>query len=85
MRAECLIGTPFLDFIKIDNLYNIKLKRKKCTLLGIFISNLYNYINSRFIEIDIDKFNNIYYCIEFFFIRNYKERLFLEKIICFPS
>src|ERR1700732_644800 len=72
MREECIKESPFLDFIKMDNLHRIKKKRKECTLLGIFISKLYKYIKSRFIELDINKLKNIYYCIDFFFIKNYK-------------
>src|ERR1700733_5919632 len=89
IREECIKESPFLDFIKMDNLYRIKLKRKECTLLGIFISRLYEYINSRplklNINININKLKNIYYCIDFFFIRNHKDRLFAEKFICFPT
>src|SRR5580692_10332978 len=87
MREECIKESPFLDFIKMDNLYRIKLKRKECTLLGIFISRLYEYINSRPLKlnININKLKNIYYCIDFFFIRNYKDRLFAEKIFYFPT
>jgi hypothetical protein len=63
----------------------IKLKRKECTLLGIFIGKLYEYIKSRNIDLNINNLKNIYYCIDFFFIINYKERFFVEKIICFPT
>ena len=85
LREACIKGSYLLDFIKIYNLEAIKKDRKKVTLFGIYLSCLYEFINFRDINIDTANFKNMYYCMDFFYLNNFKERLFLEKMLGIPS
>jgi hypothetical protein len=84
-KEECFNDTPFFDFIDIYNLRKIKEIRKECSLFGIYIDGLYNYLRKKHIFINYVEIKYIYFVIEFFSFINYEEKLKIEKINSLPT